>query len=311
VTRRDPVSEDAHLQHDPLLIVRYVADDVHPDEVETARTRLSTCDACAELARDLRALTSATVAVPAPPRTRDFRLTPEQARSARPSGWRRLFGGMAGPRIGVLQPLSSAAIAIGLVLVVIGSGAVPWLSTSEERATQPDRTAQTERAQPAPTQGAVAGAAPTVIPDASPLSIEQGSPAPIPGFSHVDASARPESTAAAGTQYGAPASPGGAEVAPGPRAGELSTPVPDDASRETAGPVGTEIPRIAAMPTAAAEVTDAPAAAQGADDRREDADAAGASGTDDALILAGIALGSVGLLVLVLTVFGRRFAVRR
>jgi hypothetical protein len=99
-----------------------VAGDLHADEIPIAETLVARCAECAALAEELRSISLATASLPAPRRTRDFRLTPQQAAGLRGSEWTRLLRWLAAPRMAILQPLASAAVAIGLVLVVVGTG---------------------------------------------------------------------------------------------------------------------------------------------------------------------------------------------
>ena len=83
-------------------------------ELETAAALVATCASCAALHRDLRAIAAALPELPAPRRTRDFRLTPAQAASLRPAGWRRILAPFAGPRFAFAAPLGSGLAALGI-----------------------------------------------------------------------------------------------------------------------------------------------------------------------------------------------------
>lgn len=111
-----------HQSHDRLLIARLASGDLPGAAQPAAEALRRTCPECASLARDLAHISRATAALPAPRRPRDFRLSPEQAHQARGSIVRRLMERLSAPRLGVLQPLGAAAMAIGFVLVVVGMG---------------------------------------------------------------------------------------------------------------------------------------------------------------------------------------------
>ena len=64
----------------------------------TATALVTGCQDCAALHAEIRAIAAAMPDLPAPVRTRDFRITPEQAASLRPTGWRALVGAIASPR---------------------------------------------------------------------------------------------------------------------------------------------------------------------------------------------------------------------
>lgn len=111
-----------HDSHDRLLMVRLASDDIPRAERPAADALRSACAECAALIDDVRRISRSTATLPAPRRPRDFRLTAEQARQARGSILRRFMERLSAPRMGVLQPLGAAAVAIGFVLVVVGMG---------------------------------------------------------------------------------------------------------------------------------------------------------------------------------------------
>jgi hypothetical protein len=98
-----PNPTTSHAAHDELLIARLFGDDVDDRERTAALEQLAACDECATLFADLGAIRTATVALPAPVRPRDFSLTPADAARLRPAGHglarvlglgaRRSFGG--------------------------------------------------------------------------------------------------------------------------------------------------------------------------------------------------------------------------
>src|SRR2546430_200620 len=90
-----PTHRPAHEAHDPVLIASLADDSLTASERTAAMELAATCPECAELLADLRSIMAATAALPIPARTRDFRLTEEDARRLRPGGWRRL---VCGPR---------------------------------------------------------------------------------------------------------------------------------------------------------------------------------------------------------------------
>ena len=70
---------DRHAGHDPLLIAALLDDDPTGLDRNAAASLVASCPACAALHVDLLALSSATRALPIPPRSRDFRLTADDA----------------------------------------------------------------------------------------------------------------------------------------------------------------------------------------------------------------------------------------
>jgi hypothetical protein len=127
-----PHLPDHQTDHDPQLIAAYAAGDAEGADLERARDLVAACDDCAALHHDLRAIAAAMPAIPAPARTRDFRLTPEQAASLRPAGWRRLLAPLAGPRFAFAAPLGGSLAALGLAGVLLaGAASTPMAGTGE------------------------------------------------------------------------------------------------------------------------------------------------------------------------------------
>src|SRR5262249_4229771 len=118
--------------HDQLLIAQLAADDVTSDERTRAEAQLADCERCRDLLIDLRLISAATADLPAPRRTRDFRLTDaDAARLNRgPRAWLARLGP---PRFAFVQPLGVTVAALGLVGLLIGvlpAGLVGVSSTS-------------------------------------------------------------------------------------------------------------------------------------------------------------------------------------
>ena len=110
-----------HVTHDPELIAAYAAGDAAGPALDQAADLVASCTECAELHRDLRAISTALPELPAPVRPRDFRLTPEQAASLRPAGWRGVLGGFAAPRFRLVAPLGTGLAAAGLAGLLLAS----------------------------------------------------------------------------------------------------------------------------------------------------------------------------------------------
>lgn len=117
-----------HDTHELELVARAAAGDLMADEAIAARDLLASCDACATLAGDLRAIASATRALgaavslsAAPPAPRDFRLTEADATRLR----RRGFLGLARISHGIggrARGLGGALAALGLVGLLVSAG---------------------------------------------------------------------------------------------------------------------------------------------------------------------------------------------
>jgi hypothetical protein len=110
-----------HARHDRLLVSRFAADDAYPTESADARALVDTCAQCAALAADIRIIRSATAALPAPVRPRDFRLSVDQAENLRGSAVERFLRRLAAPGLAPLRPVAGVAMSLGLALAVVGA----------------------------------------------------------------------------------------------------------------------------------------------------------------------------------------------
>ncbi len=112
-----------HGTHDLLLIAALAAKDLEPADLARAEALVAGCAECATLAADLRLLTTASAALPAPAaRRRDFRLTPADADRLRPHGLRRVVGVFAGHHRQLAQPLATGLTMLGIVGILVSSG---------------------------------------------------------------------------------------------------------------------------------------------------------------------------------------------
>ncbi len=117
-----PPSPTDHERHDPLLVAQFVAGDPLGEvQQHEARQLVSACGACAALATDLRAISSAVAWEPMPTRRRDFRLGPEQAERLDGNPVTRLLRRFSVPRSGAFRPLAAGVMSIGLAFVVAGT----------------------------------------------------------------------------------------------------------------------------------------------------------------------------------------------
>ncbi|HEY4752639.1 MAG TPA: hypothetical protein VIH37_05090, partial [Candidatus Limnocylindrales bacterium] len=128
----------AHDDHDRLLIAAHAAGDATGADLARASELVATCPECARLHRDLRALSSAMAATPAPSRPRDFRIDAGQAEALRrPTGWRRILAPFAGAR-SAAGPLAASLATLGvagLLLSGLGSGLSFGLGAGSSAAT--------------------------------------------------------------------------------------------------------------------------------------------------------------------------------
>jgi hypothetical protein len=108
------LSSTAHPDHDTILVAALAAGDLADLALADAEALVAACPECARLRADLLAIAAATKALPAPVRSRDFRLTPAQAERLRPSGPRRWLAAFASPRLAVTRPLAVAFTTLGI-----------------------------------------------------------------------------------------------------------------------------------------------------------------------------------------------------
>ncbi len=158
-----PHPSAGHAGHDQLVIAAYAAGDATGPDLDAAAALVATCDECAVLHHDLRAIATATASLPAPVRTRDFRLTGDQAASLRPAGWRRLLAPFAGPRFAFAGPLGGGLAALGIAGVLVAGGlGIPMGGAASAPAAATDAQAESDGAAAA----AAASAAPAEMPAA-------------------------------------------------------------------------------------------------------------------------------------------------
>jgi hypothetical protein len=171
-----------HADHDLLAVAAFAAGDAEGVELDAALAAVAACPACAALHHDLRAIARAMPALPAPVRTRDFRLTPEQAASLRPAGWRRFLTPLAGPRFAFAGPLGTGLATLGVAgFLLAGSLGMPLAGTA---AAPGDRSADGTGAAYESTSGGPAGAEEKAL--EVPADYEQVPPGatspPVPGM---------------------------------------------------------------------------------------------------------------------------------
>jgi hypothetical protein len=117
VTRPTPPAD--HLAHDESLIAALVSGDLDGDDADRAADLVRGCAACALLASDLSAITIAIRAMPDPARSRDFRLSAEQAAAVRRTGLRRFLPSSGS--LGFARPLGTALATLGLAGLLVTS----------------------------------------------------------------------------------------------------------------------------------------------------------------------------------------------
>ena len=313
-----------HDGHDRLLVVRFASldDDLRPSENAQARELVEHCSECATLVDDIRHISAAIAAAPMRARPRDFRLTAEQAASLRGSPLSRLLARLAGPGAStVLRPLAGAAVAIGLVLAVVGT--VPALSPAVTVTTHELAAGGTPVVAGAPVVGPVTATnAPAFVPPETPAA-SKGAVVPGgagPAFATAPADRTSVSTAAPATQVNAAeseppppapyatgafsaATPGAAVIPPPSSGATQPTEEVDGAAAATTPPTTTSSGsgQAALPPSATQEPVAPPAAAPGS----------GSGGMNVPITLLGGLLLFAGALVLGLSWMARRSATDR
>jgi hypothetical protein len=269
------MNRDSHQAHDPFLVAQLAADDLTGSERAAAERLVSECPRCAELLADLRAITSATSALPPPARTRDFRLTPADAARLR-SPWRRWLGGIAQPRFAFVQPLGAGLATLGLAGLLIGI--LPNLAMSSATSgSAPAPPAAQDQATAAPASApSILKSAPENAPTAGPSVAPTAAPSAAPSVGIVLApSAEPAASAApSAAQSSAAPLPAPSSVAPSIAAAPVGT--GGRSSTATASPVIISVPQPPA--SAAAPINVAGASPSGGSDAAQPARTPGVTG---------------------------------
>lgn len=139
-----------HASHDTLLVASLADRSVADRERAAAEALVDTCGLCATLHADLVALSAATRTLPTPTRTRDYRLTPNDAVRLRPRGWRRLVAAFGSPRDAFSRPLAVGLTTLGLAGLLVATlpsiltGQAPAGAATTGAATTSDRLLQSE-----------------------------------------------------------------------------------------------------------------------------------------------------------------------
>jgi hypothetical protein len=198
-----------HADHDLLAVAAFAAGDAEGVELDPALVLVAACPACAALHHDLRAIARAMPALPAPVRTRDFRLTPEQADSLRPAGWRRFLSPLAGPRFAFAGPLGTGLASLGIAgFLLAGSLGMPLAGTAVGPTANPEAT--TDAALVAPSMAPQA-ASPAIVGGEPPLVAPAASSPEIAGASG-DPAGGEGGGVFAGTNAASPGADGGITV---------------------------------------------------------------------------------------------------
>ena len=129
----------SHADHDPLAVAAHAAGDATGSELDVALALVAACADCATLHHDLRSIAAAMPALPSSVRTRDFRITPEQAASLRPAGWRRLLAPLAGPRFAFAGPLGTGLATLGIAgFLIAGAAGMPIAGSAAAPGASPE-----------------------------------------------------------------------------------------------------------------------------------------------------------------------------
>lgn len=118
----EPTGVAGHGDHDLERIAALLDADLLPADRMAGEAMAASCAECARLRDDLFALAATASALPAPARTRDFRLTPADATRLAPVGWgepdtstSRPAGDMFDPRITAGHPAHETMLVASLV----------------------------------------------------------------------------------------------------------------------------------------------------------------------------------------------------
>ena len=116
-----PHLPDSHQDHDLVLVAALVAGDTEGRDHTRATELVTSCPECARVRDDLVTLAALLPTLPAPARTRDYRLTAEQAAALRPTGWRRLLGAFGGSGFRFATPVGTAMATLGIAGLLLSA----------------------------------------------------------------------------------------------------------------------------------------------------------------------------------------------
>jgi hypothetical protein len=197
------------------LIVALDAGDLAGDERDLAAALAGSCSGCASLLADLALLRAATALLPAPPRSRDFRLTDADAERLRPSPWRRLVAWMGAPR-STVRPLAGGLAALGIAGLLLTTtpglfgASAGSLTTADSAATVPaDNQAAGAASEPsaAASAAAITLTGPATAPSVAAAPSAAASPAPVASPAASDTGATPPRVAVPAPSLAAAALP--------------------------------------------------------------------------------------------------------
>lgn len=224
------VSNPDHPAHDLLWVASLIDRSTSGPERVRAEALIAGCTDCAALHQDLLTLRDAARALPTPPRTREFTITPETASRLQRAGWRRLIAVFGSTRDAFTRPLAIGLTTIGLAGLLVST--VPGLLL----------------------QGASTGAAPTLGQAIGDAAGAGANPESIAGSREAPAPSAAPSTPGPAAAALAP-SPAAQTAAPAPAAPSIE-PVPSGEGFDTfvAGPAASAgAAAIAPPPNASSE----------------------------------------------------------
>jgi hypothetical protein len=225
------------------LIAALDAGDLAGIERDRAATLAGTCTGCASLLADLAIIRAATAALPAAPRTRDYRLTDVDAARLRPSAWGRLVGWLGAPR-STVRPLAGGLAALGIAGLLLST--TPGLFGQAAEALR--FTSLPATGAPVTAPGEAGGAGSWAEGNAG-LSATPSTPA----GPDAAATAEPSATSAPGApDAGAPDTTPGAAALPAPSPAAVEPPVPSPAAVALPAPAGPATSPVLTGPATAA-----------------------------------------------------------
>ncbi len=169
-----------HAGHDTLLVASLADHSPAGPERERATTLVDSCSLCASLHEDLVALSSATRAMPTPPRPRAYTLRPSDAVRLRPGVWRRFIAGIGTARDGFSRPLAVGLSTLGLAGLLVAT--VPSILTGSAGAAPAANSRQDATGAQAPTGAVPVAGAQAATDGSSPTDASKGLvdlPAPL------------------------------------------------------------------------------------------------------------------------------------
>jgi uncharacterized protein YjeT (DUF2065 family) len=188
-----PHVSEQHAQHDQFLVASLAAGDLAGTDRDRATALVTSCPDCAGLHDDLLAIARATAALPAAVRSRDFRISAEQAARLRPAGWRRFIAAFSSPRLAMTRRLGIGLTTLGLAGLLVS--ALPSMQIGSAGSAAASQSTTELSTKGSDSFAAPAAGAPSAAPTSKSVALDAvGSPVPTTVYGTAVGAPRPSPT---------------------------------------------------------------------------------------------------------------------